>query len=44
MNSYEIFENIFLTLLNKHAPCKAEDIRDHRVADMSTNLEKAKWQ
>ena len=44
MNSCEIFDNMFLALINKHAPYKAEKIRADRVAYVSRNLEKAKWQ
>ena len=39
--SYEVFENIFLRILNKHAPLKTKIIRGNHAPYMNTMLRKA---
>ena len=40
VNSYDEFENIFLEIMNKHAPCKTKYVRVNESMFMNRKLKK----
>ena len=41
IKEYETFENIFLTVLNKHAPCKIKVVRANQQPYITKNIKKS---